>query len=175
MHIKFTSRPFDKLKTQCAVVTIFADMRPLQGNAALLDWRMNGRFSQILQKNRFEGKFHESLIMPSEGRVGAKEIMVLGLGQQNEFNEYHITNLVQTLLEKVSRKKAKDFLVSFSDALTDRFEWRNSIRLLVSKLHDYPDIETVYLNEPEECVKDARKRHMDFGMNVEVSYETQSS
>lgn len=171
MHIKFTSRPFDKLKTQCAVITVFSDIRPLQGNAALLDWRMNGRFSRILRKNRFEGQFQESLIMPSEGRVGPKEVMVLGLGAQKEFNEYHVTNLIQTVLDKVAHKKVSDFLISFSDALVDRFEWRNSIRLLVSKLHDYPSIETVFLNEPEDCVKDARKRHMDFGMNIEVSYE----
>ena len=80
LHVKFTSKPFDKLETQCAVVTSFADSRPLKGNAALLDWRLNGRLSRILLNRRFSGDFKEALLLPSEGRIRSREILFLGLG-----------------------------------------------------------------------------------------------
>lgn len=170
-HVKFSSKPFDKLETRCAVATIFSDQRPLKGVAALLDWRLNGRLSEVLMVNRFEGELGETLLMPSEERVRASEIMVLGLGVQSQFNESHVGAFTQQLLEKMKQKKMNDFMICFSDFIQDRFEWRNSIRLLVSKLHDYSEIEAVVLCEPEESVRDAKRRHMDFGVNVDVSFE----
>ncbi|MDO8518793.1 MAG: M17 family peptidase N-terminal domain-containing protein [Deltaproteobacteria bacterium] len=172
LQVKFTSRPFDKLETQCAVVTSFSDSRPLKGNAALLDWRLNGRLSRILSSKKFSGDFKEALLLPSEGRIKSREILFLGLGTGASFTESSLSPFSHFILEKMAQKKVSDFMISFSDILSDRFEWRNSVRLLVSKLHDFPGLQTLYLCETEECVKDAKRRHMDFGMNVDVSFET---
>lgn len=171
LHIKFTSRSFDKIEAQCAVVSAFADLRPLQGIASLIDWRLNGLLSKVLIKNRFEGEPREALLLPAEGRVRARELLVVGLGRQSDFNESYVGMTIQFLLEKLATKKITDFVICFSDIIPDRFEWRNSIRLLVSKLRDFPDIQAVTLCEPEEYIKDARRRHMDFGMQVDVSFE----
>ncbi len=175
LNIQFTSRPADKLKSQCAVATVFSDCRPLKGTAALFDWRLNGRLSRVIEKKRFEGKFGECLLVPSEGRIKSQEILLIGLGDESRFEESQVASLIHFLLETVSQKRVSDFLVSFTDFIGDRFEWRNSIRLLVSKLHNYPFIESVRLCEDEDCVKEARKRHMDFGVNIDVSFESFSS
>ena len=175
LHIKFTARPFDKIETRCAVVTVYSDFRPLKGISSLIDWRLNGRLSQILKANRFQGGFGECLLMPSEGRIRAPEILVIGLGPQSIFNESHVGAATQLFLEKMAQKKIADFMVSYSDFITDRFEWRNSVRLLVSRLHDFDGIEAVNLCEPDDCVRDAKRRHMDFGASVNVTFETVSS
>ncbi|MBX7147869.1 hypothetical protein K1X76_02185 [bacterium] len=171
LHIKFTSKPFDKLTSSSAVLTLFSDKKPLPGCAALVDWRLNGRLSKMIVKNRFVAEPGEILLLPTEGRLKAKEIMVFGMGPSYEFNESHISHFTQFLLGTLSRKKVSDFMVSYSDMIVDRFEWRNSVRLLVSKLHDFPGFESVNLCESEDCVRDAKKRHMDFGMNVDVSFD----
>lgn len=175
LHIKFTAKPFDKIEAQCAVITSYSDQRPLSGNAALLDWRLNGRLSRILLANRFDGCFKESLLMPAEGRIRSREILFVGLGEKASFGESHVPVFSQYLLEKIADKRVGDFMISFSDIIRDRFEWRNSVRLLVSKLHDFSCIETVHLCESDEFIRDAKRRHMDFGMNIDVSFETLSS
>lgn len=172
LQVYFTSRPVDKLKAECIIATAFSDQRPLHGTAALLDWRLNGRLSRYILKHRFSGEFGESLLMPGEGRVKSQEIILVGLGRLDQFNESHIAPAIQLLLDKVAKKRVKDFLLSLTEIIPDRFEWRNSVRLLVSKIQDYPVIETVRLCETEDCVKDARRRHMDFGFNIDVSFET---
>ncbi len=171
MEIKLTSRAFDKIDTQSAVVTLYTDMRPLFGVPALVDWRLNGRLSKILIKHRFEGEVGEVLLLPAEGRVKAKDILVLGLGLKTQFNESHLGRFIQCMLEKLVQKNVVEFVVSFSDFIPDRFEWRNAVRLLASKLHDFPTIQTVYLCEPEEYIRDARRRHMDFGMNIQIAFD----
>jgi len=171
LEIKLTSRAFDKVDTKSAVVTLYSDLRPLFGIPALVDWRLNGRLSKILIKHRFEGDVGEVLLLPSEGRIKCQDILVLGLGAKSQFNESHLGRFIQCMLEKLAQKKAYEFAVSFSDFVPDRFEWRNAVRLLVSKLHDFPEIQTVYLCEPEDYIKDARRRHMDFGMNIQIAFD----
>ncbi len=175
LQIQFTSKPFDKLKSQCAIATVFSDCKPLAGSAALLDWRLNGRISRLMLKEKFEGNFGESLLLPSEGRIKSKEILLLGLGPKKHFDEAQIASLISLVLDIIGKKRVPDFLISFEDFILDRFEWRNSVRLVASKLHDYPVIETVRLCESDDCVREARRRHMDFGFNVDVTFETQST
>lgn len=157
------------------MVTVYSDSRPLKGISALVDWRLNGRLSKVLKANRFVGAFGECLLMPSEGRIRAPEILVMGLGSRDLFNESHVGSATQLLLEKMAQKKIADFLVSYSDFIADRFEWRNGVRLLVSRLHDFEGIQAVNLCEPDDCVRDAKRRHMDFGASVNVTFETISS
>ena len=172
MHLRFTSRPFDKVPARCAVVTLFSDVRPLMGNGALLDWRMNGRLSRLLKSSRFEGQPGELLLMPSEGRIRAEKILAVGLGTRGSFVGTRLSDLIPLLLDVLSHSKTSDFLLSLSDIIDDRFEWRNGVRLLVSKLHDYSSLSSVTLCEMEDCVKDAKRRHMDFGYSVDVSFES---
>ncbi|EKD42190.1 MAG: hypothetical protein ACD_73C00279G0009 [uncultured bacterium] len=172
LEIQFTSKPVDKIVSNLIVATIFSDVRPFHGTAALLDWRLNGRLSKIIMKHKFKGNFRESLLLPSEGRIKSKEILLVGLGAYDSFNESYVAAYVQYLLKTMANMKMQDFLVSFTDFIADRFEWRNSVRLLVSRLRDYPVIEKVRLCESEDCIKEAKRRQMDFGLNVDVSFDT---
>ena len=44
------------------VVPLWADVRPLRGAAGLLDWRLNGRLSQLLREGRLLGAAGEKLL-----------------------------------------------------------------------------------------------------------------
>lgn len=171
LHVKFTSKPFDKLTSQLAVVTTFSEERPLVGKAGLLDWRLNGRLSRLMMKHHYESQFKELLLMPAEGRIGSKAILICGLGAKADFSQEIMQEFTPFILETLNKKGVRDFIISFSDIVVDRFEWRNSVRLFVSHLYDYSKMERVRLCENRDHVMEAQKRHMDFGMNVEVSYE----
>ena len=60
----------------------FRFCRPLKGQAGMVDWRLNGSLSELILKDRFDGKRGEALLMPLNGRLPAKELLVLGLGNQ---------------------------------------------------------------------------------------------
>lgn len=171
LTISFTNRAFDKLDSDCSVVTVFSDQRPLLGQSSLLDWRVNGRLSRLIQSQRFEGDFEDVLLLPSEGRVKSNDILLIGLGPKTAFETSRISSLIEKLLKTLDQMKVKDFTICLSDLIEDPFEWRNSLRLLVSKLHDFPQIELCRLCEKETYVKEAKKRHMDFGLKVNVTYE----
>jgi hypothetical protein len=170
IHLKITSDNLDDIDNELALVLTYQDQRPLKGQAGLLDWRLNGYLSRLILNNRFMGQWGEALLMPSNGRVGAKELLVLGLGASQQIGDQNIPNYVSMILEKLLRKKNPSFCLSLSDLVQGMFEWRNTVRLFVSMLSGKDSDYQISLMEPAPFVEDARKRHMDFAYDVQVQY-----
>jgi hypothetical protein len=170
IHLKITSDNLDDIDNDLALVLAFQDLRPLKGQAGLLDWRLNGYLSQLILRERFVGKWGEALLMPSNGRVGAKELLILGLGASQQVGDQNLPHYVSMILEKLLRKKNQSFCLSLSDLVHGMFEWRNTVRLFVSMLSGKEADYQISLMEPEAFVEDARKRHMDFSYDVQVQY-----
>jgi leucyl aminopeptidase len=170
INLKITSDTLDEVDAQLALIFAYQDIRPLKGQAGRLDWRMNGYLSHLIMKNKFSGKMGEALLMPSAGRVAAKEVLILGLGNSRELSDQNIPHFVSLILEKILRKKDRIFTLTLSDLAQGMFEWRNTVRLFISMLSGKDEKYQVALLEPEELVEDARKRHMDFAYDVQVQY-----
>lgn len=170
IQLKITSDTLDDVDSQLALIIAFENIRPLRGQAGLLDWRLNGKLSNLIQKNRFQGEMGESLLMPSGGRVNTNELMILGLGDSENVGDQNLPHYVSLILEKILRKKNKSFCLSLSDLTKGMFEWRNTVRLFVSMLSGKDEDYHIALLEPEEYVEDARRRHMDFAYDVQVQY-----
>jgi len=170
IQLKITSDPIDEVENHLSMVLAYADVRPLKGQAGMVDWRLNGALSELILKERFDGKRGEALLMPLHGRLPAKELMVLGLGDQREIQDQELPRFVSMILDKLLLKKDRSFCLSLSDLAKGMFEWRNSVRLFMSMLSGRSEDYHISLVEPREYVDDARRRHMDFAYDVQVQY-----
>lgn len=170
IQLKITSDTLDEVDNDLALILAYSDVRPLKGQAGLLDWRLNGRLSEFILANHFTGNQGESLLMPSQGRVNTKELMILGLGALAQLNEQNTPQCLTLILEKLLKKKNHSFCLSLSDLTADMFEWRSAVRLFMSMLSGKSEDYQISLIEPESFVEDARRRHMDFAFDVQVQY-----
>src|SRR3990167_2010584 len=157
IHLKVTNHPIDQVESELALVTTFADIRPLKGNAGFIDWRLNGKLSRLILNSKFSGLEGEALLMPAQGRIDSKEILILGAGNRQSMNEQEISPFLHFLAEKIFLKKTKSFSLSLSDLIPGMFEWRNSVRLFVSMISEYPEDLAVTLVEDQAYVEDAKK------------------
>jgi len=67
-------------------VHIWEDVRPLRGAAGLLDWRLCGKLSGLIQSGRLGGAEGEQLLLPTGGRLPWRVAMVMGLGSRVGFS-----------------------------------------------------------------------------------------
>jgi hypothetical protein len=67
-------------------VYLWEDVRPLRGAAGLLDWRLCGKLSGLIQSGRLTGVAGEQLLLPSAGRLPWRLAMVMGLGPRAGFS-----------------------------------------------------------------------------------------
>ncbi|HKX12978.1 MAG TPA: M17 family peptidase N-terminal domain-containing protein [bacterium] len=170
IQLKITSDPLDEIENHLAMVLTYEDVRPLRGQAGMVDWRLNGRLSELILKERFNGQHGEALLMPLQGRLPAKELMVLGMGAHSQLQDQDTPRYVSMILDKLLLKNNRSFSLSFSDLVHGMFEWRNAVRLFMSMLSGREEDYQISIVEPREYVDDARRRHMDFAFDVQVQY-----
>ncbi|MBI1910081.1 MAG: hypothetical protein HYS22_07930 [Deltaproteobacteria bacterium] len=176
IHLALTTKPIDETGARLAVATFFEDLRPLKGQVGLLDWRLNGRLSELILKGKIEGKFMEALMMPSSGRIGSPEILLFGLGLSTEATEKRLTEAFSAIIDKIQLLKGTEFVISFSDLASDFMGWRGLIRSFVTMLAMKCGEEEfrVVCSEEPRWENEARRRNMDFGPSVTLHYDEES-
>ena len=170
IQLKLSNEALDVIDSELAVTMAYEDIRPLKGQIGLVDWRLNGKVSRLILNRRFKGAKGDALLMPAGGRLGAKELLVLGMGFKREITEAEIPEMLNIVLDRILKKKCASFAMSLSDITPGMFEWRNTVRRFVSMLSGRPESYKITLTEPDEFIQDAKRRHMDFSYDVTVQY-----
>ena len=170
IRLILSTLPIDEVPGQVAIAPVFEDVRPLKGSTSLVDWRLNGRLSDLILKGRLNGEFTEFLIMPAQGRIAAREILVFGLGEKEMATEERLEAAFATLINKLNLLKSGELVVSFGDFARDFMGWRAILRNFVSTLVRRQVSVEVICAEDSKWINEAKKRNMDFGPEVTLSY-----
>lgn len=172
IQLLLSSAPLDEVPGKVALATFFEDVRPLKGTTGLIDWRLNGRLSELILQGKISGSFAESLIMPAQGRLAAEEIFLFGLGRAQELNERQLEQGFVQLIAKLSLLKSPAFVISFGDLAKDFMGWRSILRNFMTALSHQVGEEDlqVFCAEDPRWIHEAKRRNMDFGANVALDY-----
>lgn len=137
----------DALAVDAWAIFVGRDERPLQGLGGLLDWRLAGRLSQVLQDELFRGDEGESLLVPSGGHVPGRRIFCFGLGAPSRA-------LAAPQFGETARRAvealAKAGVGATAFGLPEAPVARLSARLLVDALAPLSDRELTILGDPRE-------------------------
>lgn len=174
MKFAFTSQPVDRVAAELVLLMYYQDEVPLKGLLGMVDWRVNGKLSRLIQRGVFSGNAREMLLMPAERRFKADKLVLLGLGRRADFEEGHIPQVFDFIFQTASRMRASQICLSISRLLPSQFEWRSAVRLFVSKLVDFPSISDVVFCEPHDVVQETKRRQLDFGSSVELRFDEAS-
>lgn len=173
IRLSLSTRSVDDIPSRLIVATFFSDVRPLRGAAEWVDWRLNGRVSRLIRQGKLNGDFGESLMMPSMGRLGSREVLLFGLGPSVEMNEHRLEQSFNLLVEKILKLKPPELVISLGDLAKDFMNWRALLRFFVMTLalnHPREDM-AIFCSEDPRWIREARRRNMDFGPDVMVEYE----
>jgi hypothetical protein len=70
----------DALSVDAVVVGLCSDVRPLAGLLGMVDWRLCGRVSRLVERGVITGERGEQVLMPTLGRIPAPRLFVVGWG-----------------------------------------------------------------------------------------------
>jgi hypothetical protein len=112
MDIILSKERVDDQDCDLLVTGFFKDERPLKGSSGLIDWRFNGKFSRFLIEKNLSGDWNETILIPSEGRIVPRMILLLGLGRMKEYGQPRLSEVPPRLLQIVKRLEAFDICLS---------------------------------------------------------------
>lgn len=91
--------PADRMEGDVVVAFFFQDQRPLEGASGLLDWRLNGRLTELLAEKLVEGQSGERVIVANNGKLNADWVLFIGGGSIQSWQAYVVRALLEQVLE----------------------------------------------------------------------------
>ncbi len=83
------------------------DVRPLQGTAGFVDWRLCGALSRVMVANFFVGQAKDTLLLPAEGKVPVERIFAVGVGRSSALTEESLGEALAIAAEMLNRAKVQ--------------------------------------------------------------------
>lgn len=173
IQLVLSHKSIDRIHSHCISLPVFVDQRPLCRQSALVDWRLNGRISHLLEQNKMSGEPGDSLLMPTGGRIQASTLLLYGFGSWASWSPDSAEGLFTSWIEKLQKLNFDYWLLSFSELADDFLSWRHCMRSFVNLLahdpHSYR--RKLFLSENPKWVLEAKRRNMDFGVEVQLAFD----
>jgi hypothetical protein len=103
----------DFLPGESVVVLYFSDQKPLNGPAALLDWRLDGQLTRMLLDGGIQGRAGEHVVLQNNGKLKADWALFVGGGQWHGLCQETHAALVRHMLCVARQAGFKDVSLAF--------------------------------------------------------------
>lgn len=99
-------------ETLCCFIS--EDDRPLSGAVGFLDWRLCGALSKILVSGFFVGAPGDKLLVPTEERISARRVFVVGLGHTSAVTALGLEHALTQAAGMLTRAGVESVALAFS-------------------------------------------------------------
>lgn len=100
--------PADRVPGEALLVPLFEDQRPLDGPAAVVDWRLDGALTRMILAGELSGRNGERLALLANAKFAAPWIMVAGSGRWQNLERDGYEALIGRLLKMAARAGLKE-------------------------------------------------------------------
>lgn len=145
----------DQLQVDALVVFVAEDERPLAGLAGLLDWRLAGALSRLVESGALSGGEKEALLTVTGGRLAAPRLFAFGLGPQAKATPERFGEVATRAAAAMEKAKVRNVAVGLPELPRPT----QSARLLAEAFARLPD--ALVLGELQElalALPEAAKR-----------------
>lgn len=114
MELRFTLpslRKLDLLGTEVILAGVASDETPPHGLAGLLDWRLAGRISKLIERGFVTGKVAEVVLVPGKPKLPFDKVLLFGVGSRADFSEPVYRVVVEKMLSTLEGLRARSAVV----------------------------------------------------------------
>lgn len=108
MEIKVLNGELKDQACDLLVVGLFEKTEVLKGTIASVDETLGELINEfVIKKDKFEGKFLSTYLLPTYGKIPASKVLVVGLGERAKFNLTKLRELSAKVVKRAESIKAK--------------------------------------------------------------------
>jgi hypothetical protein len=114
-RVKADLSTLDNLAGDLLAVATFADERPPQGLAGLLDWRLPGRISRWMKSGFYRGAAGEQILFTPGRRLAVEKVLLIGGGEFGEFARRRL-DFARAMAGVIAPLRERDVIVACDGA-----------------------------------------------------------
>jgi len=112
MNFFIKTTPIEKIDADLLVLFSWQD--DLFHTASLIS-SLSSIILRSAKKEKFEGKDGDSLSLFTQGQIGSYKLLILGMGQEKEFDLYKLRKMVAIVTKKAREIKVSRFAIKIPD------------------------------------------------------------
>jgi hypothetical protein len=128
VELRFTLpslRKLDLLGSEVIMAGVASDEQPPHGLTGLLDYRLAGRISALLERGFVTGRVAEVVLVPGKPKLPFDKVLLFGVGPRADFSEPVYRLVVEKMLATLEGLRARSAVVElpgrhFDDIRPDR-------------------------------------------------------
>ncbi|HYQ40682.1 MAG TPA: M17 family peptidase N-terminal domain-containing protein [Polyangiaceae bacterium] len=162
MDLRFSTpelRKLDLLGTEIIVSSVASDERPPHGVTGLLDFRLAGRISRLMQAGFLTGKVGEVLLVPGKPKLPFDKILLFGIGKRADFNDPVFRTVLNKILRTLEGLRARTAVVELPGRHFDAISPERAADILLESAGGQKEHDVWTLIEPAEAQR-AITQHM---------------
>lgn len=154
MDVRFVApdlRRLDGVRSEALAVGLFEDERPVRGPLGLVDWRLCGSVSRMLQSGRLHGTRGERLLLPVRPRLAFDKVLIFGLGPRGEFGPGVYDEVVEDMLRTLTGIRVREPAVALPGRSGGQMLPEDAMERFLSIAVGYADQDEVTLVEEADA------------------------
>lgn len=144
-------RRLDLAATEVLVATLSSDERPPHGVAGLVDFRLSGRVSRLLETGYASGELGEVLLVPGKPKLPFDKLLFFGCGPRRDLDERVFRRVVVQMLDTLEGLRARTAVVELPGRHFDAIEPHRAADVLLECAGDRPEHDVWTLVESPEA------------------------
>ncbi len=154
MELRFIApslRRLDQAGTEVLVVAVATDERPPHGVAGLVDWRLAGRVSRLMEQGVVSGELGEVVLIPGKPKLPFDKVLLFGFGARAEFSERVFRAVVDKMLTTLEGLRARSAVVDLPGRHSDAIAPERAADMLLEQAAGRPEHDVWTLVESAEA------------------------
>lgn len=162
MDLRFITpnlRSLDLAGTEVLVAPLCKGEHPPRGVTGLLDWRLSGRISRLIQQGFATGELGEVLLLPGRPKLAFDKMVLFGIGKPEAFSELVFRATVHRILNTLEGLKARSAVVELPGRHFQAIPPERAADILLEMVGSSPYHDVWTLLEPPDAQR-AISQHM---------------
>ncbi len=122
VELKTRKVDFSKIKTDILAVGLFSDVEKLDSLNSILNKQLNGAIEDLLKIGDFKARERSCSIIYGNEKVGAKRVMLVGLGEKSKVTLDTIRKVSSVVAKKAVDLKANTLCLALHNALDKKYD-----------------------------------------------------
>lgn len=157
MDIAFVApdlRRLDKLRNEALAAALFEGEWPLRGALGLLDWRLAGRISRVIQSGVAKGVRGESILIPGESKVAFDKLFLQGGGRASEFDGAAFDEALEAMLGTLTRAGVRSATLVLPGRALGLISAAEAMERFLALIGDHPEHDEITLVEEPDAQRE---------------------
>lgn len=154
MELRFTLpslRKVDLLGSEVIMAAVAQGEQPPHGLSGLLDWRLAGRISRLMERGFVTGAALEVTLVPGKPKLPFDKVLLFGVGARGDFSEPVYRAVVEKMLSTLEGLRARSAVVELPGRHFDGIRPERAADILLECAGAKPMHDVWTLAEPLEA------------------------